>query len=40
MRKLAKKMRGQVADAEDDLVEVRRDDQTIAHFSIIFENYV
>ncbi len=40
MRKLAKKMRAQVADAEDDLVEVRRDDKTINTFTIDFENYV
>ena len=32
MRKLAKKMRGEVAEAEDNLVEVRRDDKTIARF--------
>ena len=40
MRKLAKKMRWQVAEAEDEIVEVRRDDQTIGHFAIEFENYV
>ncbi|USN57334.1 MAG: ABC-F family ATP-binding cassette domain-containing protein [Candidatus Peribacteria bacterium] len=40
MRKLAKKMRGQVEEAEDDLVEVRRDDKTIKKFSIDFENFV
>ena len=40
MRKLAKKMRGEVAEAEDNLVEVRRDDKTIANFSIECENYV
>lgn len=40
MRKLAKKMRWQVAEAEDDLVEVRRDDKTIKPFTIECENYV
>lgn len=40
MRKLAKKMRVQVADAEDNLVEVRRDDKTIKPFRITCENYV
>jgi hypothetical protein len=40
MRKLAKKMRGQVAEAEDELVEVRRDDRTIKPFEIPFPNYV
>lgn len=40
MRKLAKKMRWQVAEAEDDLVEVRRDDKTIKPFTISCENYV
>lgn len=40
MRKLAKKMRGQVEEAEDSLVEVRRDDKTIRKFSIPFENYI
>ena len=40
MRKLAKKMRWQVAEAEEEIVEVRRDDQTIGHFALDFENYV
>jgi len=40
MRKLAKKMRGQVEEAEDDLVEVRRDDKTIKKFTIPFDNLV
>jgi len=40
MRKLAKKMRSQVEEAEDDLVEVRRDDKTIRTFTIPFENYI
>ncbi len=40
MRKLAKKMRGQVEEAEENLVEVRRDDRTIRKFHIEFENYV
>ena len=39
MRKLAKKMRWQVEEAEDDLVEVRRDDRTIRKFTIDFDNY-
>jgi len=40
MRKLAKKMRAQVAEAEEDLVEVRRDDRTIRKFHIEFENFI
>ncbi len=40
MRKLASKMRDQVEEAEDNIVEVRKDDKTIPTFSIPFENYV
>ena len=40
MRKLAKKMRWEVAEAEDNLVEVRKDDKTICDFKIPFENFV
>ena len=40
MRKLAKKMKEQVAESEDNLVTVRRDDKTIWKFHIAFENYV
>lgn len=40
MRKLAKKMRAQVEEAEEEIVEVRRDDQTIRKFHIAFENYI
>ena len=40
MRKLASKMRDEVEEAEENKVEVRRDDKTIAKFSIPFENYV
>ncbi|HBB04524.1 TPA: hypothetical protein DCZ39_06650 [Patescibacteria group bacterium] len=40
MRKLASKMRDEVADAEENKVEVRKDDKTITVFSIPFENYV
>lgn len=40
MRKLAKKMRAQVEEAEEDIVEVRRDDQTIRKFRIAFDNYI
>ena len=40
MRKLAKKMRSEVAEAEENLVEVRKDDKTIANFVIPFENFV
>lgn len=34
MRKLASKLRDQVADAEDNMVDVRRDDRTIRDFTI------
>jgi len=40
MRKLASKMRDEVAEAEENKVEVRRDDKTIKPFTIPFENYV
>jgi len=40
MRKLAKKMKWEVAEAEENMVEVRKDDKTIANFTIPFENFV
>lgn len=40
MRKLASKMRDEVAEAEENKVEVRRDDKTIKPFEIEFDNYV
>lgn len=40
MRKLASKMRDEVEEAEDNIVDVRKDDKTIKQFSIPFENYV
>jgi len=40
MRKLASKMRDEVADAEENKVEVRKDDKTITPFEIEFENFV
>ena len=40
MRKLAKKMKGEVAEAEDNIVEVRKDDSTIKSFVIECENYI
>lgn len=40
MRKLAKKMRAEVEEAEENKVEVRKDDATIKTFTIPFENYV
>ncbi len=40
MRKLASKMRDEVAEAEDNKVEVRKDDKTISPFNIEFENFV
>ena len=40
MRKLASKMRDEVEEAEENKVEVRKDDKTIAAFSIPFENYI
>ena len=40
MRKLAKKMREEVAEAEENKVDVRKDDETLRMFEIPFENYV
>ncbi|HCB51261.1 TPA: hypothetical protein DEP21_01600 [Patescibacteria group bacterium] len=40
MRKLASKMREEVEEAEDNIVEVRKDDKTIGNFEIPFDNYV
>ena len=40
MRNIASKMRDEVLDAEDSKVSVRRDDKTISHFAIEFENYI
>jgi len=40
MRKLASKMRDEVEEAEENKVEVRKEDKTIKPFSIQFENYV
>lgn len=40
MRKLASKLRDEVEDAEENKVEVRKDDKTILPFSIGFENFV
>jgi len=40
MRKLASKMRDEVEEAQENKVEVRKDDKTISPFTIIFENYV
>ena len=40
MRKLASKMRDEVEEAEENKVEVRKDDKTITPFDIPFENYV
>lgn len=40
MRKIAKKMKAEIADAEENRVEVRRDDATIKKFAIEFENMV
>ena len=40
MRKIANKMRGEVEDAEENKVDVRKDDKTIKLFDIPFENYV
>ncbi len=39
MRKIAKKMRAEVEFAEENKVEVRRDDATIKSFTIPFENF-
>jgi len=40
MRKLASKMRDEVEEAEENKVEVRKDDKTITAFTVPFENYV
>lgn len=40
MRKLASKMRDEVAEAEENKVAVRKDDRTIRDFDIDFDNYV
>ncbi len=40
MRKIANKMREEVEEAEDNKVDVRKDDRTIRPFVIPFDNYV
>jgi hypothetical protein len=40
MRKLASKLRDEIEEAEENKVEVRRDDRTIKPFTIEFENLV
>ena len=40
MRKLASKMRDEVEEAEENKVEIRREDKTIKEFKIEFENLV
>ena len=40
MRKLASKMRDEVEEAEENKVDVRKDDKTITPFTIEFENYI
>jgi len=40
MRKIANKMREEVEEAEDNKVDVRKDDRTIRPFEIPFDNYV
>ena len=40
MRKIANKMRGEVEEAEENKVDVRKDDKTIKLFEIPFNNYV
>jgi len=40
MRKIAKKMKAEVEESEENKVEVRKDDKTIAPFAIQFENFV
>jgi len=40
MRKLASKMRDEVAEAEENRVDVRKDDKTIWKFQIPFDNYI
>jgi hypothetical protein len=33
-------MRDEVEESEENKVEIRRDDRTISHFTIEFENYI
>ena len=40
MRKIANKMRDEVEEAEDNKVDVRKDDKTIKLFDIPFDNYI
>ena len=40
MRKIANKMRDEVEEAEDNKVDVRKDDRTIKLFEIPFDNYL
>jgi hypothetical protein len=40
MRKIASKMRDEIEEAEENLVDVRKDDKTIRPFTIPFENFV
>ncbi len=40
MRKLASKMRDEIEEAEENKVDVRKDDRTISNFNIEFENLV
>ena len=40
MRKIANKMRGEVEEAEENKVDVRKDDRTIKLFEIPFNNYI
>lgn len=40
MRKIASKLKDEIEEAEENKVEVRRDDRTIKPFTIAFENLV
>ena len=40
MRKIANKMRDEVEEAEENKVDVRKDDRTIKLFEIPFDNYL
>lgn len=40
MRKLASKMRDEVEEAEENKVDVRKEDKTMKAFTIEFEHYV
>jgi len=40
MRKLASKMRDEVEEAEENKVDVRKEDKTMKAFTIDFEHYV